>query len=350
MLGSRHDPQHAESHAHRHSGDSVRHHGTLLTRIWNDPEFLALSHSAKGTYMMLLSQPKLSMCGVLDYMPERWAGYSPDTTGKSIAADLAALEAARFIIVDRSTYELAIRTMVKNDPPKNPNSAVGMWKAWAHIASEPIRRALTAEMPPMMWEDNRAPDEAHEMAAQNSCETVSEPLAEQSETQPEVDPLPPTTIHLPPSTVHRPPAVAQTVRENSRSSRVSSETADVLTAVWSAWRSTRRSGRDKCERSIAKALKADHDPTAIIDGARRWAAHYDREQTEDQYVPMLTTWLNDQRWLMDTPTPRQAHPSAHMPTLSKGAQIALDLKARLAQQAERTHGNVIDLPAIGSGT
>lgn len=189
----------------------MRHHATILTAIWNDPDFRALPHSTKGTYFMLLSQPKLSMCGVLDYMPSRWAGYDPDYTTSDLDRDIELLEAARFVVVDRDECELAIRTLPKHDPPKNPNSAIGMWNAWRQIGSKTIRQALVNEMPPIMWEGYRAPAEALEMSCRADLPTVPEPLPQQLDQQlgeqPGVDPLPPTTIHHPPSTIHLPPPV-----------------------------------------------------------------------------------------------------------------------------------------------
>ncbi len=121
----------------------------------------------------------------------------------------------------------------------------------------------------------------------------------------------------------------------------SDRTSPTATAVWNAWPTTRRAARDKCERSIAKALKAGTDPEQIIDGAQRWATHYATQATEDKYIPLLTTWLNEQRWLMDTPALRQ-----QMPKLSTGAQILIDAKARAAAQRG---ANVIGLPSVGSG-
>lgn len=185
----------------------MRHHATILTAIWANPDFRALPHSTKGTYFMLLSQPKLSMCGVLDYMPSRWIGYDPDYTASDLERDIELLEAARFIVVDRAECELAIRTLPKHDPPKNPNSAIGMWNAWRQIGSTTIRQALVNEMPPIMWEGYRAPAEALEMSCRADLATVPEQLPQQLDDEPEVDPLPPTTIHLPPSTIHLPPPV-----------------------------------------------------------------------------------------------------------------------------------------------
>ncbi len=124
-------------------------------------------------------------------------------------------------------------------------------------------------------------------------------------------------------------------------------TAATVDAVWNSWPSSRRAARDKVTRSITKALKAGTDHEQIVDGARRWTQHYADEATEDKYIPLLTTWLNEQRWLMDTPRPKRAMPN--QPNISTGGQILMRAKAAQAQ-ARQERGNVIDLPAIGSAT
>ena len=274
----------------------MRHHATILTRVWTDPDFLALSAGAKGTYLMLVSQERLSMVGVIDYLPDRWASYSAGSSRESIEADIAELEAARFVIVDRATFELAVRTTAKNDPPKNPNSAVGMWKAWAHVLSRTIRRALVDEMPPIMWADDRAPTEAlamrDETPAHNSCGTVGETVSEQlpehmeepSENLSAVCPLPPSTIHHPPSTIHSlplasfdgpdpdPSPVAPVGAERQSKPRERNLIWDALTdAFGEAQTRTEQKLRGQVARSLASAGATPAEiATRVIEHRRRW--------------------------------------------------------------------------------
>ncbi|WP_276670258.1 hypothetical protein [Schaalia cardiffensis] len=38
----------------------------VFTTIWTDPDFRRLSESAQRLYMLMLTHPSLSACGVLD--------------------------------------------------------------------------------------------------------------------------------------------------------------------------------------------------------------------------------------------------------------------------------------------
>ena len=93
----------------------ARQHAKLLAAIWSDADFLALPSSAQRLYMLLLSQPKLSIVGCLDYMPARWARLAPDTTPHDVEQAARLLHERHFVVIDSMTEELVIRTLVKHD-------------------------------------------------------------------------------------------------------------------------------------------------------------------------------------------------------------------------------------------
>ena len=53
----------------------ARSEARVLVSIWSDPDWLALTSTAQRAYLLLLSQPKLSLAGCLDWMPQRVLGH-----------------------------------------------------------------------------------------------------------------------------------------------------------------------------------------------------------------------------------------------------------------------------------
>lgn len=78
----------------------------------------------------------------------------------------------------------------------------------------------------------------------------------------------------------------------------------LLDVLWTLWPTSRRSTRKVVERSLRTALKSTDAPTLIeavkqhTDVWSTWPA------SEVQYVPLLSTWLNQERWTGALPQPR----------------------------------------------
>lgn len=120
----------------------------LKSSIWDDPEFVALHSGAQRLYMTLLSQDDIDLCGVLALRVARWADLAPDTTASSIAKALRVLEERRFVIVDRRTEEVLIRSYVRHAGTlKQPNVIVGMSRHWCKVRSGPLRQAVLDNLP-----------------------------------------------------------------------------------------------------------------------------------------------------------------------------------------------------------
>lgn len=129
----------------------ARNHARILTSIWNDDDFLALSGAAQRAYLLLLSQQNLSHAGLLPLTVKRWANKAADTTVEDFESHLAELEAARFVVIDRDTEELLVRSLMRGDEA---------WKHWkvmtaaardaAAVASLLLRGVLAAEVARML--------------------------------------------------------------------------------------------------------------------------------------------------------------------------------------------------------
>lgn len=126
----------------------ARTYAKLMTSIWSDEDFVALSGSAQRLYMALLSQPELSPCGVLTVHEGRLAGLASDTKPKDVSRDLAVLSEAGLVILDDTTGEAWIRSFLHHDGVlSSPNIFKSAARSWSAIHSKPIREAIREALP-----------------------------------------------------------------------------------------------------------------------------------------------------------------------------------------------------------
>ena len=124
----------------------ARGHGRILSSIWEDPDFLALTQEQQRLYLFLISQPNLNHAGVLPVTLRRWARKAFGLTAADLEKHLAALHAARFIVLDDDTEELLIRSFIRNDGVwKQPKVMGSMVSSALEIESHALRRALLEE-------------------------------------------------------------------------------------------------------------------------------------------------------------------------------------------------------------
>lgn len=121
--------------------------GRILSRIWDDKDFLELEPTQQRLYCFLLSQSNLNHAGLLPLTMRKWAKKAKGLTVAAIRNDLGALDAARFVVVDEDTEELLIRSFVRNDEVwKQPRVMGAMVSGAQEIESHRLRRVLLAEM------------------------------------------------------------------------------------------------------------------------------------------------------------------------------------------------------------
>lgn len=125
----------------------AREYGRLWLSIWNNRDFLDLDMPPQWLYMALLSQPGMATCGVLSFAPNRWATLTPKVTGRQVEKAVAALEEGAFIVVDRGTDEVLIRSHLRHDKPlRTTNTAKAVVRTWRQVASVELRRAIVVEL------------------------------------------------------------------------------------------------------------------------------------------------------------------------------------------------------------
>jgi hypothetical protein len=124
----------------------VRKACMIQTAIWQDDDFVALSPDAKCVYLMLLTQPNVSTCGVLSLRYRHWARLLGVSTKKLVAA-LSELGVAGFIADDPDTEELLIRTWVKHNVGENPKMVAAARDQYKGIYSERLKKRLVDQYP-----------------------------------------------------------------------------------------------------------------------------------------------------------------------------------------------------------
>ena len=125
----------------------ARAHGRVLSSIWEDADFLALTQEQQRLYLFLISQPNLNHAGLLPLTLRRWARKAGGLTAANLDEHLAALASAQFIVLDDDTEELLIRSFVRNDGVWRMPKVMGAMVSGAlEISSPTLRGALLAEM------------------------------------------------------------------------------------------------------------------------------------------------------------------------------------------------------------
>jgi hypothetical protein len=102
------------------------------------------------------------------------------------------------------------------------------------------------------------------------------------------------------------PTEKKTSSKHKRSKRVE-ETPEFVEFYEQAY--PRREARARARKAWTTAVEAVDDPSEIITAARRHADHYRRVRKERRFIPLPATWLNDERWKDDLPSPAEDAPA-----------------------------------------
>jgi hypothetical protein len=125
----------------------ARDHARILTAVWRNDEFRALPVDAQHLYFTAVSQQALTYAGVLDWRAGRLAALAQGSTAKKVETAAAKLERHRFVVIDRDTEELLIRTYVKHDGVLNrENMGKACARAYLKVVSQRLRSTLLEEL------------------------------------------------------------------------------------------------------------------------------------------------------------------------------------------------------------
>lgn len=125
----------------------ARKYAQIQVSIWSDEDFKALDPLYQHMYFVLLSQPRMNLCGVIDFIPARIAQASYSLTVDEVEQRVKWLDSKRYIVVDNDTSELLIRSFIRNDGLlKMPNVATGMASDYGEVMSPRLRKAIEKEL------------------------------------------------------------------------------------------------------------------------------------------------------------------------------------------------------------
>ena len=154
----------------------ARSYGKILASLASDAEFNSLPVDAGYLYLRLLGQPTLTLVGSLRYWPAKWSAYAAEWTRETVEEAVAVLEERAYLLVDRDTEEVLIRTLTRHDgiPTGNPKLRKGLWATWHDLGSIDLRRAAVLNMPPELFLYPDAPDAAVQMRWSGQSDSVTD--------------------------------------------------------------------------------------------------------------------------------------------------------------------------------
>lgn len=125
----------------------ARDHARIRLDIWSDEDFVALPSTSQWLYIRLLTHGSLSYCGVTDWRPGRLASSAVDLGATDVEMFAAPLEAGAFLIIDRATEEVLVRSFVKHDGLLDKwNMAAAVARTFTAVASKPLRGVVVHEL------------------------------------------------------------------------------------------------------------------------------------------------------------------------------------------------------------
>jgi hypothetical protein len=135
----------------------ARQYAPLHTEIWNDPTFTGLTSQAQRLYLLAISQPNITWCGVVPYTARRWSGLADDTNPRVITKAAAELVSAGLVILDESTEEMWVRSFIKYNVLAQPKLRNAARREFGSVHSAKIREH-TARAHPWIVTENGHPD------------------------------------------------------------------------------------------------------------------------------------------------------------------------------------------------
>lgn len=295
----------------------ARDYARFNVAIWSDEDFRALPASAQHLYVMLWTHVTLSYCGVADWRPARLAALAQGLTIAHIEETAAVLEQNDFLIIDRATEEVLVRSWVKHDGlMRQPRLAVSFARAYQAVTSKMLQRAVVREAVKLQMLEPDLPAWAKpEVLA--VLESVSSKQADVSSKRETVEAnenvLLPSTFSPLPTTNNSLPSPAH----ESTAAKEPPGFEEFMAAYPSS--SSKGTARTAWVKAVRKA-----DPTEIIAGAERFRDDPNREQ---KFTPYPAKWLNGEQW-GDRPLPDRK--STTGPVDRQGDLLRAEMAAALA--------------------
>lgn len=125
----------------------ARDHARVMTRIWNDPDFRALTGAEQRAYLVVLSEQALSYAGVAPLTVRRWSQQATDTPERVLRKNLDRLHDTRFLVIDHESEEVLVRSFMRQDRVMRlPNVAKAARAAYEGVQSQVLRAHILIEV------------------------------------------------------------------------------------------------------------------------------------------------------------------------------------------------------------
>lgn len=313
----------------------AREYGKIVTRIWGDADFRTLTGNAQRLYFQLLSQPDLSMAGVLTTAIPRWSGQVADQDHAAVSTALDELEAHRYTVTDHRTMETLIRSFIRNDGGwKSPTTMMGIDSSIRAILSEPLKAVIRDEV--QRIDTSALPSKISEKTGRSTrqvVEGIARGIADDFHALPLPHPIPHaegyamgTNARTHTTTTATTPEPAPTPTPTPTTSK-----QEAFDEWWTHWPKKKAIG--DARKAFPKALTSA-GLAALIEGADAYAAWVERNRVEDQYIVGPGRWLREERWA-DELTDRTPASGNGRPTATDRMRAGWDLTQQLAAQEQQ---------------
>ena len=274
-------------------------YGKVFKRVWGDPDFKALTVNQQALYMKLISQPDISLAGVLTLAVPRWTAQTDGLAQSSVEKALDALEAARFVVCDRQTQEVLVRSYIRNDLGwKSTKTFKAIAGAVERVLSTSIRAAISAELLRIDIAQVSDKQGSYEMTPRefvSGCISrlvlENPPLDGVSDTPSDTpsDGVYPSSL-LAPAIAIAPAKATATANANANARKAARGPFDEF---WANFPSERKANKSGCFEKFFTALQSGTDAEMIVEAAK---AYRDDPNREPEFTVNPHRWLNEARW------------------------------------------------------
>lgn len=125
----------------------AREWARIVLSIWEDEDFTALKPMPQWLYLAIVSHRDLSYCGVWPWLPARLVRNAEGMSVGKIRTYTRDLVLQGFVLLDRQTGELLVRSYVRYDGVLvNPNMGKAVARAVLAVHSPTLRQTVTREL------------------------------------------------------------------------------------------------------------------------------------------------------------------------------------------------------------
>ena len=307
----------------------AREHARIKTAIWIDDDFLDLTPPAQHLYFLIVSQMRLTFCGVFDWRPGRIAKLATGWTVEEVEAAASELSKSLYIVIDEESEEVLVRSFIRNDGLlTSPNITKAMLRDYGGISSRELKGVVVHELKRLQVENpllkgfevcavlmGKRSVNPSELPPFNPSRNPSVNPSDTGESNPSINPID-TPYSLLPTPYSLTPDSPQ---------KLAAYPAE-FEAAWDLY--PKKTSKKAAATAFAKAIKE----VSIDVLMQAIAAHRDDPNREAKFTKHFSTWLNQGCW-EDEPLPAKSATSSQQ-RMAQGFQMAQQLKQRPAPSNE----------------